>query len=383
MLSKNQSEIVDDSEPEREQVRQREKGERRRVPGSQVPFRGQRAPVLVIEITDDESTDNQRPPAFPSTNITSSATTSLGKIPTPSAPDNALSDKTRSDEENDEPGISLARFAYPGTAPTARPALSRQLSTASSSTGIKVPSTKKSTNKFATAHQFSDSEIGRVLKCVSCDIRWTARKTAAQKMLHIQSCARKTHLTAETVQVLLRKEIDSYKADTLPHKGKGNEVAPDPQTFLEDVVAEAAPRKKPRKKGDLETQETVRTVFQTRDIILDRARAVIGSLSTSGHDIIQEPVTRIQAGDTSRDSATLPSTQAFGQSALAQARQGTSRLLEYDIDSEEDSDCEHPPSTQTFAPSRLGALAQVHDGASLPFTDFTAVCGSVRFVDTG
>ncbi|KAG6854859.1 hypothetical protein C0991_012049 [Blastosporella zonata] len=374
MLANYRSEVVDDSEPEREELRQQEKGQQRRA---LVSDNCKRPPMQVVEITDDESTDGQGPVAIFPPNITAEYVNMDVRRPPDSAAHGALSDKTQSDDDGDDPKMSLARFAYPDATFVTRPALSRQASTTSSiAGGRKPPPSKKPTHKFAV--YFSDSELGRVLKCVSCDIRWTSRKTAAQKMLHVQSCAKKKHLTDETVRILLRKEIDSHALDTSPDKGKGKAKATEFQTFLEEVVAEAAPRKKGRR---LEVQETVKTVSQTRDLILNKARAVIGSTLTSGPASDKEPHLSTQAvGVRVTDTVPLLPTQSFGRSALAQAREMTSRLFDYDADQafdNEDSGSEMPANTQTFAPSRLGA--QLHHAA--PSEQVSSVSSFTDFIN--
>ncbi|KAG6911228.1 hypothetical protein DXG01_003095 [Tephrocybe rancida] len=373
------AEVVDDSEPEREELRQREKCERKRTS----PAKIKRAPMAVIEISDDESTDGLSPAgtsaeaiiwhwvtelrpfdfvASPPKETVVSSNVNLGEGPHPITHD-AMSDKIQSNDKDEELKNSLARFAY--DAPSFnRPGLSRQPSNVSSTAGsIKPPPAKRSTHRFADF--FSDPELGRVMSCVSCDIRWTARKTASQKMLHIQACAKRKALTDETIRVLLRKEIDSYVEDAAPRKGKGKEKATiEPETFLEKVVTDAAPKKKGRR---LKVQETVRSVSQTRHLILDRARAVIGSTSTSGHIGSGGPDFHTQTvGIHSADSAALSSTQAFGHSALAQAQKTTSKLFNYDEKPAdvEDSGSEAPTSNQTFAPSRLGRLPQPHNVVS-------------------
>lgn len=272
--------------------------------------------------------------------------------------------------EEDEPKISLSRFAYPGTMATKKSsAISTELSSHASGSGsvadFKLPA-KKLTHRFA----FSDSDLGKVTKCVSCDVRWTARKTVTQKMLHIQSCAKKKGLTDETVQILLRKEIESCVST---NRGKEKEKCVDPQTLFEGVVAETAPKKKARRK---EVIETVKTISRTRDIILERAKAIITPTSSSRQNDDQEyPLqTQILGASKSHCNNILPPpTQAFGNSALAQAHQTTRKLFDYEVESSDTENCLEETlssNSPTFAPSRLGR----HLNAGRPFNSSADVC---------
>ncbi|KAG6830843.1 hypothetical protein H0H92_014495 [Tricholoma furcatifolium] len=361
----HQHDVVDDSEPEREELRRQDKYERRCGARNVISHGTLHASTTLIEITDDEATGNQRP----ASNIilrkgtvedsTSVATASPVTNVVNALDRGTISDDTQSNTDDEEPRMSLARFAYSGVpsavrASSSKPSLSRQTSIVSSIAESQPP-IKKPSHRFAAF--FSDPEIGRVTRCVCCDVRWTARKSSAQKMVHIQSCAKKKSLTDETVRVLLRKEIDAYESSAeCKGKGKENATGPsNPQTFLEEVVAEAAPRKKGRR---VAVGQTVKTISETRNSILERARTIIESSSPTYVD--PERIHDLQDSDSGHAP---PSTQTFGTSALAQACKTTTRLFDYD---KEHDDCAVLSSTQTFAPSRLGALQQTGQIHSYP-----------------
>ncbi|KAG5716685.1 hypothetical protein E4T56_gene16238 [Termitomyces sp. T112] len=344
-----QSEVVDDSEPEREELRIQERCERARGQSQNL-----RAPLNVVELSDDESTDDQGCTTASPSKVNAELTNI--ELRPPAAQDTLDVIDTQSSIEEDEPKISLARFAYSGaiTRKTSivSTSLTRGASSASSIAETRPPP-KRLAHRFV-AH-FSDSDLGKVTTCVSCDIRWTARKTATQKMLHIQSCAKKKGLADETVRILLRKEIESCVAGTALDKGKGKEKVVDPQTLLEEVLAETAPKRKGRRK---EVGETVKTISQTRGLILERARAIIAPTSSSKHNDDQDyssVYTQFLGTSLSHSNLNVPppATQAFGNSALAQARQTMRKLFDYDAENE-DFHNGTPSNSPTLAPSRLG-----------------------------
>ncbi|KAG6906996.1 hypothetical protein DXG01_011013 [Tephrocybe rancida] len=308
-------EIVDDSEPEREEIRQRQKCRLGKI----APTKIMRAPMIVAEISKDESTDAFSPAASPPKENPLFSNVEFDDDAFLPATHDAMSCKN----EDIEPTISLARFAF-NAPPLNRSRVSHELQNNSSTRGTNKRPVKRSTHRFAEF--FSDYELGRVMKCVSCDMRWTVQKTVSQKMIHIQSCAMKKALSDETIRVLLRKEIDSCVEDAAPHKGKGKgqklrRTTTGPETFVQRVLAGATPRNMAH---HLIVQETVKPVSQTRHLILDRARAVMGSTSISDHTIDREPTSHTEdIGVLDLGSAALSPTQAFGHSALVQARRTT------------------------------------------------------------
>ena len=112
-----------------------------------------------------------------------------------------------------------------------------------------------------------------MISCNVNDPQIPHRKSTAQKMLHIQSCSRKKALSDETVQVLILQEIENALPvdNATKRKGKGKETG-EPKTFLENILDDAAPRRKGKRP---EITKTVRNVIETRDVILDRAKAIL------------------------------------------------------------------------------------------------------------
>ncbi|VDC06311.1 unnamed protein product [Peniophora sp. CBMAI 1063] len=216
----------------------------------------------------------------------------------------------------------------------------------------------------------SDRQLAGLLKCVCCDIKWTTRKSSAQKASHISSCARKHDMTALTVQGLVRKEIDNAP----PAVSKSARTAKDTPllssqvpTHLEDIVNRAEPKKRGRRPA---ASATVQAPSAAHSDILDRARAVLHRenapvigpsatsrrpLSTSGHASPQR----------------LPEvTQPFAKSALA----GRGRSLFF-ADREENVE-EEPPATQPFGASKFGALSRLQAPAPIASSSAISVSSS-------
>ncbi|KAF8812576.1 hypothetical protein BYT27DRAFT_7252092 [Phlegmacium glaucopus] len=142
------------------------------------------------------------------------------------------------------------------------------------------------------------NDVAKISRCVCCSVQWTARKSGAQKMTHIQSCAKKYALDDGTVNLLIQKEISSKE----PFVKK---------TFFEDVLVDAAPKQKVKRRKKEES--SLKTVSVSRDSILARAQGV---LSTTTDDCKYRNGSTF-AGSTQGHSE-LPLTQAFGRSGLAQ-----------------------------------------------------------------
>lgn len=177
-------------------------------------------------------------------------------------------------------------------------------------------SAPKARLKRAIAHRFSndfsDTQLASLTNCVSCNLKWTSKKTASQKVIHIQNCAKKKFLSDETVRTLIRKEIGSSSDQNSP-EGTGNKTVPEGErstTFLETIVHEVSRTKKGRHPQVL---GTVRSLPETRGSILGKARAVLDDSVQHRDSAVRAPVSiRIQAG-----TDEVPCTQAFGTSMLA------------------------------------------------------------------
>lgn len=116
--------------------------------------------------------------------------------------------------------------------------------------------------------QLSLSDAARVFRCICCNVSWTTRKAAAQKMDHILRCARKYAYDDDTIRTLVKKEIESAPSlDELKgKKHKPPEVISKPSTLFENLIQETAPKRriKSQSKGNLAVGSSIRETMLTR-----------------------------------------------------------------------------------------------------------------------
>lgn len=214
----------------------------------------------------------------------------------------------------------IARYAY--TAPSrassvviaSRPSSSRATSLAveglpAAPVHVQLPKPSRARSAAWPSHRFaafSDSELSHLLKCVSCSLSWTSRKTVAQKMKHIQTCAKKNKFTDETITILIRQELAQSSSASTRAKGKASATEPESRTMLEGAIQDGDGKKRPGPRPKV--VESVKELAETKQIILDRARLLLESTSAPDPGI-SSPLLR---------SPGPPSlTQPFGDSALA------------------------------------------------------------------
>ncbi|OSX60433.1 hypothetical protein POSPLADRAFT_1047872 [Postia placenta MAD-698-R-SB12] len=350
-------EVIADSEPEREGRRQRDKQLKKRGKktkqskeevieltdsdvGSAAPAtKGIRARIIIevtatdnrgAEIPDDD--DNASETTFPSLGALLQEQLPTRRDPTPGAAVNH--DINTSGNEDENIGSKLKQFAY-----ILPPRLSRNPSLALSSRSGSIASTsrpkhpyKKSTPQTAYpfSAEFSDADMTRLRTCVGCECAWTTRKTVAQKLKHIRTCAKKRALTNETITILIRKELDKAPPTTI------REEPQIPETLLEDVMQDTGAKRKGKRK---QVASTVQTLAETRGGILGRAREMLGNsqprLSATSNDSI--------ASSRRAHPAMPPPTQAFGESSLMRRQVSDGEPVQQIAFA----------STQVFAPSKL------------------------------
>ncbi|KAI0776056.1 hypothetical protein BD413DRAFT_602559 [Trametes elegans] len=329
----------------------------------------------------------RHPPKVPASDSQGREPAKIPELPCPSAPSPAGTAEDSGEEDGG--ALKLGRYAY-----AAPPPLRRTVSrTPSPADGGSVPpdgrpSTKtKRPPNHRFSDEFSDPELSRVLKCVSCDLAWTTRKTVPQKMKHIQTCAKKNRLSDETLLDSLPPTASSSKSAT---PAPASAPVPVPETLLEEVLRDATKKKPGRRQQVL---QTVKSITETRETILDKARSL---LQSSGAIRAGSSALRTAEGTPSPlEAEAPPATQAFSRSSLAARTEttllfGPSRLAgqssrlqggivragaaiaaESDVspltqaqhDDERGSSAaqpleteevpELPPSTQIFAPSKL------------------------------
>ncbi|KAH9947241.1 hypothetical protein B0H21DRAFT_822003 [Amylocystis lapponica] len=324
-----------------------------------------------IEIDDDISGDNT---SFPSVRailqlprdeprvLVVQAAVHSGKQTTNAAAHavpipNSTRESTLSDSDGEDINrLKLTQFAYNRPSQLSRHASSTSkssLSQSASTTPVEDPPAKKKAVRPAShrfTSDFSDAELARILKCVSCDLAWTTRKSVVEKMKHIQTCAKKHSLTDDTVRILIRQELKN-SPPVSQGKGKGKPLALEPEqdavprTLLEDVVQDVNAKKKKRRPNVL---ETVKSLTETRDTILGRARQLIGDAS-SVPGVVTGPASETNKQPVATGGWMPPPTQAFGDSALAKHHSAPTIDLQPP---------DSLPVTQAFAPSKFGAASE-------------------------
>ncbi|KAI1796322.1 hypothetical protein LXA43DRAFT_1161378 [Ganoderma leucocontextum] len=246
-------------------------------------------------------------------------------------------DLSEDERDSDQGNLKLGRFAYAAPNPVRRTAsktpspveFERDSQTPEVTSGAKRTPTHRFTDDF------TDAQLSRLFKCVSCELAWTARKTVKEKMKHIQSCAKKNRLTDETVRILLRAELAKLPPVASSSKSKlpaGPPAPSAPETLLEETLKDQRRKRSGRR---LQVQQTVKSVSETRDSILDKARLLLQNVrsGTPVHSVPRQPAECA--------SAMPPPTQAFARSSIA--------VHTNDLPNIEPAD-----TTQTFGSNRLG-----------------------------
>lgn len=168
------------------------------------------------------------------------------------------------------------------------------------------------------------SDVDNVFQCVCCHLSWTKRKTAAQKLNHMQTCAKKYSYDEETVRILLERAVKSASTSATKSQSK-LESSGTPKTYLEELVHD-----KPAKKKKYQNSETlVRNVNENRSAILARAGDIFSSKAPDESIALDHP----------------PVTQNFAASSLGSIRGLNGKGLQvHDVEM---------PLTQAFSGSRF------------------------------
>lgn len=247
----------------------------------------------------------------------------LPRYPTnlsPSKDDPAPLSSPSSTEVSDDDGediLKLGQFAYAAPPPLRRTA-SKTPSPAESERDVRpIPARIKkvpTTTAYTFATEFTDAALSQLRKCVSCEQAWTVRKTVAHKLKHIQTCAKKNKLSDATLQTLLRKELDSLPpvASTSKAPVGPSSTTPATGTLLENVLKDVQKKKTGRRPQVL---QTVKSISETRDSILDRARVLLEDTHVTVYSMNE--TTTIQRPLPPPDLDIPPATQAFTKSNVA------------------------------------------------------------------
>ncbi|KJA30165.1 hypothetical protein HYPSUDRAFT_196428 [Hypholoma sublateritium FD-334 SS-4] len=339
-------ECVEDSEPERVELRkkQRKTSSQRRATeysaeehinarpptSSRLPNAKQR--TSIIEISDDSDSDNLLSHKFMAKGAPSGVQTvrKVNEEASSSKLGPLLGGNTPSTSQADVPpkGLDLGRFAF------TNPVASRKVMTLPMHTPtLPGPSSKDgglAPPNTAAALNISLSDLTKISRCVCCDLPWTARKTSIQKMAHIRSCAKKHKYTDETVRILVQKEVDKFVPVPALKKGKEKELPlaglPSKNTYMEDILVTAAPRKKA--KGN-EFRSHVANISETRASTLNRAQQLLFASNDASniHPLTYSAGPPPKFPGTDEENTLGHMNQSFGKSILGQLQGATSKPL--------------------------------------------------------
>jgi len=182
---------------------------------------------------------------------------------------------------------------------------------------------RKSKAKRPAAHRFAadftDDDLSRLLKCVSCGDRWTVRKGATAKMRHIQSCAKKHGFSDEIIKRLIRAELEAPEEPKPRQKPKSSAVT---NTLFEDALGDTGKSKGKRKQ--IQRTTTLHDPAENRAAILAKARSLLQEPEI--RDISQDEglMDILSKSDSTMDRIQMfdfgppPATQEFGRSKLGQ-----------------------------------------------------------------
>ncbi|KAF4620008.1 hypothetical protein D9613_005348 [Agrocybe pediades] len=368
-------EIVEDSEPERAEIRQRQRTvapPHRSLPLSSHKERNSRPLTIdssIIEISSDSSSED-----IPVRKIANPVDDSDVEI---ISDEWSQKDGRRSLEPSSPPvhtnapvastsgTLNLSRFAFPG-------ANTKRTTSYVASTALTGTSTQDGAHKPRPAPssrpplEFSDSDLNKITRCVSCDKGWTTRKSPTLKMSHIRTCAKKRGLQEETLRLLVKQQVTNYQSEPKKdEKGKQTEKSPEytgavkPNTFLEHVLGDAVPKKKSKRQRP---KITLAGVSSTREAILARAQSILNSST------LHPPNVEGFNQDSPLDEGQtfFASTQPFGQSSLSSRQPSSpSSLFYYGYESCETRDAGPSIVSTEGDQSRLVREATSHQISSL------------------
>ncbi|KAH9062810.1 hypothetical protein EDB87DRAFT_1605991 [Lactarius vividus] len=293
---------VDDSEPERRlrraQVKKRRSYQKQCTSHPNVEICEGLGGVLTKatpafvekEIIGEESHSDLK---LPTTSVSSLQTLARIRHATPASVQQLVSraSATSAQEESSEPSLlaCVGHFAYRQVPAKTEPAtahIERRQSTSVPQLPDGKPERLCQRAKSLQDHSITKLDVSRLLKCVSCEARWTIQKGASNKLSHLAACARKKGISPSTLKTLIVKEnLKIQNAKTKDESTTPSTLATAaPQTYMEAVVENAQPRKRQRR-PDANATGTLQPISQTKTAILDRARALLGTREIAPRDV--------------------------------------------------------------------------------------------------
>ncbi|KAI9466906.1 hypothetical protein BJY52DRAFT_1208440 [Lactarius psammicola] len=317
---------VDDSEPERKRSRfRRAEAKKRRIHQKQNPSHstwGDNTGVEICEGLDGILTEvtpafvenpvketigeeSQSDPKPPSTSEHSLQT--LAKSATLASAQQLVSRASATDAQGEslEPSLMacVGRFAYRQVRAKTEPTIHTERCQSTSVSQVHNGKAERFCQRAESLpdHNITKLDVSHLLRCVSCEARWTIKKGTSNKLSHLVACARKKGINPSTLKTLIVKEnLKIQHTKTKDEKTThSNPATAAPQTYMEAVVANAQPRKRQRRS---DATGTLQPISQTKAAILDRAKALLGTREIAPRDA-PEPEPEL--------------TQAFSRSKLA------------------------------------------------------------------
>jgi len=181
----------------------------------------------------------------------------------------------------------------------------------------KSKAARPAAHRFTT--DFTDEDLSRILKCVSCNDRWTVRKGATAKMRHIQSCAKKHAINDEIVKRLIRAELEAPEEPKPRQKPKSSGVT---NTLFEDALVDT--RKAKGKRKQVQRTTTLHNPEENREAILAKARSLLKEPEIRNLSQDEGLMDLLSKSDSTMDRIQMfdfgapPATQEFGRSKLGQ-----------------------------------------------------------------
>ncbi|KAI6003726.1 hypothetical protein EDD15DRAFT_2219752 [Pisolithus albus] len=188
----------------------------------------------------------------------------------------------------------------------------------------------------------SDAEVSTLSKCVCCGLRWTTKKTVKQKSVHMETCSRRLAISPDTLLSLINKEasVSPFHAKPSNERQMCSGVPSESSATLMGAIVSVDSGKRNRRKQVI---STVRTLPETRESILDKAKDLLGQSVDPQEANINHART---------DLSDVKPTQRFGTSMLA--RRNADYVLSRQEEEKKSPVIEGPPLTQAFGESALG-----------------------------
>lgn len=366
-----------DSEPEREIIRQLL--DRSKTPDSR-HGRARRSidssPSVSPMATRDNFSKKQH------TNASSGSTTGhadlLAMPCSPSSPSSSdVWEVPRPSHDTPKP-LDLTRFSYVSSRHSSlsfdtASSGSRPFSRLSGATALTDPdevvhvavAKRKKTSAAASVwdHLLPPRELSRVLKCPSCLLSWTVLKTNPMKIQHIRTCAKKSGMPVEVVRTVMEQDLLSVPASGPSKKVESKKptskktlqqtivhIPDSTQTFLNDVVDEAAPKKRSRHKT--QAPISVKPVSQALDAISNRAKSLFDDDRLSSSSSSSFTGAGMKGIDTqSGENSYPPATQPFSNSRIAESYYRPLRFLTFSAEWPASPRARHGVSTFFQEPS--------------------------------